>query len=323
MSTSRRCGSSAATSGCPTAGPTRASPRPRCSPSPVTRATSRSGRPASTSSTAPASWPPAWPTWGSPRPRPPPSAARSPSRPAPARRSGSAAMTRVVLVGGGYVTIHAYAAIARRLRRRLVARRGRGRRRHARTPATASTGSPARCSPASCPSSAPGPRSREACPLARVVHARVTGVDRGRQTVTYVPAGGEARPVDLRWDHLVIGTGSREPAARRPRAVAARLPAAGTRRHRAPLGPGRRPAARSGRPRSRPSSSPAVASRGSSWRRRSPTVARASSGCELVHSGGTLVPELAADQPRLGPAGERRARTGSASSCTGRPGSSR
>ena len=150
-----------------------------------------------------------------------PAAPTSFGRPLPlaaadAHRGRGRGMTRIVLVGGGYVTIHAYAAIARRLRRPMA--RGE-------VEVVVVTADPCHSfhgfTGEVLAGILPFERTRtpvaEACPRARVVHARVTGVDRDRHTVTYVPVtGGPA--VDLRWDHLVIGTGSREPAARGPRA---------------------------------------------------------------------------------------------------------
>ena len=205
-------------------------------------------------------------------------------------------MTRIVLVGGGYVTIHAYAAIVRRLRRRLA--RGE-------VEVVVVTADPSHSfhgfTGEVLAGILPFERTRtpvaEACPLARVVHARVTGVDRGRHTVTYVPTtGGPA--VHLRWDHLVIGTGSREPAARVP----------GLSRHgyllRAP-GDIERLSARVAAARPGPGDqvpTVVVAGGGVAGVELAAAVADRGQGLvrvELVHSGGTLVPELADDQPRL------------------------
>ncbi len=205
-------------------------------------------------------------------------------------------MTRIVLVGGGYVTIHAYAAIARRLRRPI----GRGE-----VEVVVVTADPSHSfhgfTGEVLAGILPFERTRTlvaaACPRARVVHARVTGVDRDRHTVTYVPVtGGSA--VDLRWDHLVIGTGSREPAAR----------VQGLSRNgfllRAP-GDIERLAAQVASLRPGPDDpvpTVVVAGGGVAGVELAAAVADRGHGLvrvELVHSGSTLVPELAVDQPRL------------------------
>ena len=222
---------------------------------------------------------------------------RPPGRRRRGRPRRGRGMTRIVLVGGGYVTIHAYAAIVRRLRRRLA--RGE-------VEVVVVTADPSHSfhgfTGEVLAGILPFERTRtpvaEACPLARVVHARVTGVDRGRHTVTYVPAtGGPA--VDLRWDHLVIGTGSREPAARVP----------GLSRHgyllRAPGDIERLSARIAAAARPGPADqvpTVVVAGGGVAGVELAAAVADRGQGLvrvELVHSGGTLVPELAADQPRL------------------------
>ncbi|GAA4404629.1 NAD(P)/FAD-dependent oxidoreductase [Fodinibacter luteus] len=204
-------------------------------------------------------------------------------------------MTRVVLVGGGYVTIHAYAGLVRRLRRRV---------RSGEVEVVVLTADPSHSfhgfTGEVLAGILPYERTRTllttACPLARVVHAVVTEVDRERRTVTYVRIGDAPHCTQtLAWDHLVVGTGGREPASRVP----------GLAEHgftlRAP-GDIERLAAR-------------VAAGGSPTGEHGPTVVVAGGGLagvelaaaiadrgghrvELVHAGPSVLPELA-DQPRL------------------------
>lgn len=123
-------------------------------------------------------------------------------------------MTRVVLLGGGYVTLHAYAQLRRRLRADL--RRGDvelvvvsaddAHRFHGFTGEVLA-------------GLLPVERTRtpltSVCRSARVIHGTVTAVDPARRVVKYrAAAGGEA--LELGYDHLVIGTGGREPAAQVP-----------------------------------------------------------------------------------------------------------
>lgn len=120
---------------------------------------------------------------------------------------------RVVLLGGGYVTLHAYAALARRMRGDL--RRGRLEIVVISADAAHSfhgfTGEVVA-------GHLPFERTRTplttACPRAWVVHARVTSVDPAARTVTYRPPGGRCRT--LSYTHLVVGTGGTEPTARVP-----------------------------------------------------------------------------------------------------------
>lgn len=205
-------------------------------------------------------------------------------------------MTRVVLVGGGYVSIHAYAALARHLRRRIsrgdvevvVVTADPCHRFHGFTGEVLA-------------GILPIERTRtpvtDACPRARVVHAHVTRVDRERRTITCEPVTGGPE-VELRWDHLVVGTGSREPASRVP----------GLAEHGFTLrGPGdiERLAARVDALRPGPTDpvpTVVVAGGGVAGVELAAAVADRGQGLvrvELVHSGPALVPELAADQPRL------------------------
>jgi NADH dehydrogenase len=120
---------------------------------------------------------------------------------------------RVVLLGGGYVTLHAYAALARRMRGDL--RRGRleivvvsiddAHSFHGFTGEVVA-------------GQLPFERTRTplttACPQARFVQARVTSVDPAGRTVTYQLPDGRCR--SLSYTHLVVGTGGAEPTAQVP-----------------------------------------------------------------------------------------------------------
>ena len=230
-------------------------------------------------------------------------------------------MTRIVLVGGGYVTIHAYAAIARRLRRRLA--RGE-------VEVVVVTADPCHSfhgfTGEVLAGILPFERTRtpvaEACPLARVVHARVTGVDRGRHTVTYVPADGRPgrRPALGPPRHRHGLARARRP---RPRAVAARVTCCG---HPGDI--------------ERLSARVAAAATGSGRpgpdgrrRRRRRRGGRAGGGGRRPWPGpgpGGARPLRRHARARArrrpapaGPAGDAPSSTGSASSCTGTPGSSR
>ena len=119
-------------------------------------------------------------------------------------------MTRVVLLGGGYVTLHAYATLARRSARAL--RRGeleivvisadRAHRFHGFTGELVSgaIGRDRVATPLA-----------EAMPLARIIEGRALGIDTVRRSVSYRRAG-EAID-ELAYDHLVVGTGATEPTA--------------------------------------------------------------------------------------------------------------
>ncbi|HET6968130.1 MAG TPA: FAD-dependent oxidoreductase [Ornithinibacter sp.] len=205
-------------------------------------------------------------------------------------------MTRVVLVGGGYVTVHACAALAHRLRRPIA--RGD-------VEVVVLTADPCHhfhgFTGEVLAGILPIERTRTplalACPQARVVHARVTRVDRGRRTVTYEPVTGEPE-VELRWDHLVIGAGSREPAARVPGLAEHGFTLRG-------LGDIERLAARVAALRPGPADpvpTVVVAGGGIAGVELAAAVADRGHGLvrvELVQAGPTLVPELTADQPRL------------------------
>ncbi|MBO9554596.1 FAD-dependent oxidoreductase [Cellulomonas sp.] len=116
---------------------------------------------------------------------------------------------RVVLLGGGYVTLHAYGAIVRRLHRAV--RRGQVEivvvsaddvhNFHGFTGEVAAGRLPAHLTQTPLV---------EAMPRARVLHARVRHVDLHRQAVTYAPVDGSAED-SVRYDALVVGTGAAEP----------------------------------------------------------------------------------------------------------------
>lgn len=122
-------------------------------------------------------------------------------------------MQRVVLLGGGYVTLHAYDRLARRLAGPL----GRGEVEIVIVSADAShsfhgfTGEVVT-------GALPYERTRtpisEACPLARFEHGRAVSVDLGRRAVEFERADGSSASVA--YDQLIVGTGGREPAATVP-----------------------------------------------------------------------------------------------------------
>src|SRR6188768_2882439 len=112
-------------------------------------------------------------------------------------------MRRVVLLGGGYVSLHAYGAMARRLRGEL--RRGEVEI----VVISADTvhnfhGFTGEVVAGLLPIGLTQTPLTEAMPKARVLHARVTRVDLVGRTVEF--DGGE-----LAYDALVVGTGGREP----------------------------------------------------------------------------------------------------------------
>lgn len=114
-------------------------------------------------------------------------------------------MRRVVLLGGGYVTLHAYGALARRLRSEL--RRGE----IEIVVISADTvhnfhGFTGEVVAGLLPIALTQTPLTEAMPLARVLHATVTHVDLVGRRVEFT--GGE-----LGYDALVVGTGGREPLA--------------------------------------------------------------------------------------------------------------
>lgn len=122
-------------------------------------------------------------------------------------------MRRVVLLGGGYVTLHAYHQLARRLSGPLA----RGEVEIVIVSADAShsfhgfTGEVVA-------GILPFERTRtpitEACPLARFEHARVLSVDPGRRSVAFQRIDGTTASVTF--DQLLVGTGGREPVATVP-----------------------------------------------------------------------------------------------------------
>ncbi|WP_347977191.1 FAD-dependent oxidoreductase [Microbacterium sp. ProA8] len=119
-------------------------------------------------------------------------------------------MTRVVLLGGGYVTLHAYATLARRSGRDLasgeleivVISADRAHRFHGFTgELVAGMIDPDRVATP----------LAEAMPLARIIDGRALSIDTVHQSVSY--GRGENAVEVLAYDHLVVGTGAREPAS--------------------------------------------------------------------------------------------------------------
>lgn len=119
-------------------------------------------------------------------------------------------MTRVVLLGGGYVTLHAYRGLTGRLG-------GQVRRGEVEVVVVSADdchsfhGFTGEVLAGILPLERTRTPLTEACPLATVLHARVTHVDHVRRVVTYEPVVGGA-PQTLCYDELVVGTGGREPA---------------------------------------------------------------------------------------------------------------
>ena len=119
---------------------------------------------------------------------------------------------RVVFVGGGYATLHAYQVLARRRRREI--RRGQlelvvisaddHHSFHGFTGEVLAGALPFEVTRASL---------RDAMPRAAIVPGMVTHVDREQQVVTYVRVGaaGNGAVETLRYDELVVAPGGREP----------------------------------------------------------------------------------------------------------------
>ncbi len=225
-------------------------------------------------------------------------------------------MKRVVLVGGGYVTLHAYRQLARRLRGEL--RRGEV--------------EIVVLSADDCHSFhgftgevlagiLPFDRTRtplaQACPRARVLHARVTHIDPDGRRVRYLPVGAADGPgtgVTLDYDQLVVGSGGREPVGTVPglaehgftlrapgdiRALSEHLQRVA---RPGPVLPDRFPGA--GLPASPGDAARSVVVAGGGIAGVELAAAIADFGrggleVHLVHSGDELLPELRADHPRL------------------------
>ena len=116
-------------------------------------------------------------------------------------------MKRVVLLGGGYVTLHAYGALTRRLRGEL------NRGEVEIVVLAADTvhnfhGFTGEVVAGLLPLELTQTPLTEAMPRARVVHARVTRVDLVARRVHYTADDAEHR---MGYDALVVGTGAREP----------------------------------------------------------------------------------------------------------------
>ncbi|GAA1975900.1 NAD(P)/FAD-dependent oxidoreductase [Microbacterium pumilum] len=120
-------------------------------------------------------------------------------------------MNRIVLLGGGYVTLHAYANIVRRSGREVrhgdveivVISADRAHRFHGFT-GELITGVVDRDRLAT--------PLDEAMPLARIILGRAVDIDPEGRRVSY-RAGDDAAVETLDYDHLVVGTGAREPIA--------------------------------------------------------------------------------------------------------------
>ena len=118
-------------------------------------------------------------------------------------------MARVVLLGGGYVTLHAYAELVRRLGHRV--RRG-----ELELVVVSADdchsfhGFTGEVVAGLLPVSLTRTPLTEACPLATVVHGLATLVDTVTRTVTVVREG-TGRTEVIGYDELVVGTGGREP----------------------------------------------------------------------------------------------------------------
>ncbi len=131
-------------------------------------------------------------------------------RPAAATGTDRLVTRRVVMVGGGYVTLHACGELRRRLRREIrsgavelvVISADDGHNFHGFTGEVLAGMMPLR-------------RTRtpleRICRPATVIHARVTAVDRRNRIVSYLPVGA-AEAASLSYHELIIGSGGREPA---------------------------------------------------------------------------------------------------------------
>jgi NADH dehydrogenase len=121
---------------------------------------------------------------------------------------------RVVLLGGGYVTLHAYASLVRRLGRAV--RRGEVQL-VVLSPDDAHSfhGFTGEVLAGLLPYDRTRTPLAAAMPLAHVVAGRAVHVDPQRRLVTYEVPGETGRHV-LDYDELVVGTGGREPAASVP-----------------------------------------------------------------------------------------------------------
>lgn len=185
-------------------------------------------------------------------------------------------MRRVVLLGGGYVTLHAYGAIARRLRGEL--RRG-----EVEVVVISADdvhsyhGFTGEVVAGLLPIGLTQTPLVEAMPRARIVHARVTAVSLDDRSVTYDDGSGRSA---VSYDALVVATGGREPALegaatlRRPGGLADLLATADD-------GP------------------VVVVGGGLAGVELAAAFADRGSPVTLVHSGDRPVPALRAQQPRL------------------------
>jgi NADH dehydrogenase len=119
-------------------------------------------------------------------------------------------MRRIVLLGGGYVTLHAYATLVRRVGRAV---------RHGQIEIVVISADRAHRFHGFTGELIAGMVDRdrlatpldEAMPLARIVIGRAVEIDPVRRLVSYRIAEGAVDT--LRYDHLVVGTGAKEPTA--------------------------------------------------------------------------------------------------------------
>ncbi|WP_203581510.1 NAD(P)/FAD-dependent oxidoreductase [Microbacterium hibisci] len=195
-------------------------------------------------------------------------------------------MNRVVLLGGGYVTLHVYATLARRTAAQLrsgeleivVVSADTAHRFHGFTGELVAgmIGRDRVATPLA-----------EAMPLARIIEGRAVSIDAARQTVSY--RRGDADQVEtLGYDHLVVGTGAREPVA----------DVAGLAEHGHALRGPDEIAALADHLATVPGTPVVVAGGGIAGVELAAAIADRGHPVTLVHSGDRIVPEWA-DQPRL------------------------
>ena len=211
-------------------------------------------------------------------------------------RSGHRAQHRVVLLGGGYVTLHAYAGLMRHAGRAV-----RGGAVQVVVISADDAHSFHGFTGEVLAGLLPYDRTRtplaEAMPHAYVIVGRAVGIDAGRRVVRYEQEGETGIRI-LDYDDLVVGTGGREPATAVPglaeHGFTLRAPgdiqvlADRVRRATAARGPRRHTVVVAGGGMAGVEMAAAVADLGGARIR-----------VELVHSGEHLLPELRHAQPRL------------------------
>ncbi|MDY0908290.1 NAD(P)/FAD-dependent oxidoreductase [Microbacterium sp. CFBP9034] len=195
-------------------------------------------------------------------------------------------MTRVLLLGGGYVTLHAYATLLRRIGRRVrsgeveivVISADRAHRFHGFTGELIAgmVDSDRLATPLT-----------EAMPDARIILGRAVDIDPLRREVVYRRDGDET-DATLGYDHLVVGTGAKEPTAHVP----------GLREHGHTLRGPDEIGELAEQLAARPGSPVVVAGGGVAGAELAAAIADRGHPVTLVHSGARLLGEWA-DQPRL------------------------